>query len=350
MSDPAAPGRMIDPSLPLIDLHRHLDGNVRLQTIVELADRHGIALPAADVDGLRPHVQVSGAEPGVMAFIARFEYLTAVMVDADACRRIAYENLQDAAEEGIDYVELRFSPWFMAERHGLEPEAVVDAVVDGIAAGARDTGVRVGLIGILSRTYGPDTCMRELEALLRRRDDLVAMDLAGDEARWPAELFAEHFRRGRDAGLRVTVHAGESAGPGSIRAAISELGAERIGHGFAAQHDAALMDLLAARGIGLEVCLTSNLHTSLVADYRDHPARRFLDHGLTVCLNTDDPAISGIDLPHEYEHAAPRAGLEPEHARLSQQHALTMAFLDQPGREALRLARRQRAEVLRAPG
>lgn len=340
---------MIDPSLPLIDLHRHLDGNVRLQTIIELADRHGIELPASDVDGLRPHVQVADAEAGVMEFIARFDCLTRVMVDADACRRIAYENMLDAREEGIDYVELRFSPWFMAERHSMAPEAVVDAVLDGAAAGARDTGVRLGLIGILSRTYGPETCMRELDALLGRRGALVALDLAGDEARWPAEHFAEHFRRARDAGLRVTVHAGESAGPASIRAAIQELGAERIGHGFAAQHDAALMDVLAERGIGLEMCLTSNLHTSLVSRYPDHPARRFLDHGIVACLNTDDPAISGIDLAHEYEVAAPRAGLTPEQARLSQEHALRMAFLDPAGREALRVAREQRGRVLRQP-
>ena len=107
---------MIDPNLPLIDLHRHLDGNIRLGTILELADQHGIELPARDIEGLRPHVQIMGRETGLMAFISRFRYLTAVLADPDACRRAAYENVLDAAAEGLDYLELRFSPWFMATR------------------------------------------------------------------------------------------------------------------------------------------------------------------------------------------------------------------------------------------
>jgi adenosine deaminase len=152
---------MIDPKLPLIDLHRHLDGSVRLATVLELAERHGIALPGRTAEELAPHVRIDGAAPGVMAFIARFRWLLEVMVDADACRRIAYENVEDAKREGIDHLELRFSPWFMAERHGLDPAAVVEAVADGVAAGRRDFGVSTGLIGILSRTYGPETARRE---------------------------------------------------------------------------------------------------------------------------------------------------------------------------------------------
>jgi adenosine deaminase len=221
---------MIDRSLPLIDLHRHLDGCVRLETILDLGRRHGLPLPARDVEGLRPHTQVDGRQPGVMAFIAKFRWMTGVMADLDAVRRIAWESAEDARREGLDYVELRFSPWFMAEPHGLDPAGVVEAAADGVAAAARDLGQRVNLIGILSRTYGPLVAMRELEALLAHRDRLVALDLAGDEAGFPGALFVEHFRRARDAGWHVTVHAGEADGPGSVRQAIEGLGAERIGH------------------------------------------------------------------------------------------------------------------------
>jgi len=132
------PSTMIDPSLPLIDLHRHLDGSLRLQTILDLGRRHNIPLPALNIEGLRPHVQVlpdrleEAAMPGVMAFIAKFKWMTAVLVDLDACRRVAYENVEDARDEGIDYIELRFSPWFMAETHDLDPTGVVEAVVDGV--------------------------------------------------------------------------------------------------------------------------------------------------------------------------------------------------------------------------
>ncbi len=121
----------IDPHLPLADLHRHLDGSLRLETILDLGRRHGLDLPAWDVEGLRPHVQVTKSEPDLMSFLAKFKWLSAVLVDVDACRRIAYENVEDAAREGIDYVELRFSPAFMAETHELEVAAVVEAIADG---------------------------------------------------------------------------------------------------------------------------------------------------------------------------------------------------------------------------
>lgn len=317
---------MIDPNLPLIDLHRHLDGSVRLETILDLGLKHNLPLPARDLEGLRPYVQVTEPQPGVMAFIAKFEWMIRVLVDYDAVRRIAYENVEDAQNEGIDYIELRFSPWFMAEPNGLDPVGVVEAVVDGVEAGARDTGVRVGLIGILSRHYGPDIAWKELDALLRQRDHFVALDLAGDEANWPGELFVEHFKRARDAGWRVTVHAGEAAGPESVWQAIRDLGAERIGHAVRASEDPALLDYMIEQGVGVEANLTSNVQTSTVPDYASHPLKSWLEQGLLATINTDDPGISAIDLPYEYNVAAPAAGLTPEQIRQAQANARVLAF------------------------
>jgi adenosine deaminase len=326
---------MIDRSLPFIDLHRHLDGCVRPETILELGRRHGVPLPAWDVAGLRPHITVDGRQPGVMEFIAKFRWMTGVMADLDAVRRIAWENVEDARREGLDYVELRFSPWFMAAPHGLDPAGVVEAVADGVAAAARDLGQRVNLIGILSRTYGPLVAARELEALLAHRDRIAALDLAGDEAGFPGELFVEHFRRARDAGWHVTVHAGEAAGAHSVRQAVEELGAERIGHAVHALEDPPLLDLMAERGVAIEANLTSNVQTSTVSDYASHPLRRFLERGLLATINTDDPGISGITLAHEYEVAAPAAGLAPEQIRQAQRNAAAAAFLAPGEREAL---------------
>jgi adenosine deaminase len=332
---------MIDPQLPLIDLHRHLDGSLRLETILELGDQHGIKLPADDVEGLRPHVVVADNEPGLMAFIARFKWLTAVLADVAACHRIARECVEDAAREGLAYIELRFSPLFMSETHGLDVTEVTEAVVDGVAAGSRETGVPAGLIGILSRTYGPEAGHQELAALLGCRNSLVALDLAGDEARFPAELFVEHFRLARDAGLAVTVHAGEAAGPESVWSAIRDLGASRIGHALRAGEDPALLDYMAEHRIGIEANLTSNVQTSSVPGYADHPLASQLRHGLVATINTDDPAISGIDLRHEYEVAAPQAGLDQQLARQAQGNALELAFLS-PSQKA-ELATRYRS-------
>lgn len=330
---------MIHADLPLIDLHRHLDGSIRLETILDLGRKHKLALPSFDLEELRPHVQVTTPQPGVMAFIAKFKWMVGVLADYDACRRVAYENVLDAELEGIDYLELRFSPWFMAEPHQLDPAGVVSAVIEGIEDGRRQTSTKVNLIGIISRTYGAEIGMRELEALLTRKDAFVALDLAGDEANYPAEWFEEHFRRGREAGWQVTVHAGEAAGAESVWQAINLLGATRIGHAARIEEDPALMEYCLEHDIGIEANLTSNYQTSTVESLAVHPLKRWLDAGLLATINTDDPGISNIDLPDEFEYAAPQAGLTPDDTRRAQQNAFQIAFLSEDEKKALSASR-----------
>ena len=326
---------MVDPSLPFIDLHRHLDGSIRLETIVELGRQHNIELPGATVEEIRPHVQVTEPQPGLMSFIAKMLWGTRMLVNGEACRRVARENVQDAQREGIDYLELRFSPYFMAEPHQLDMAQVIEGVASGIAEGVATTGVRVKLIGILSRTYGAEIAMKELEALLAYRQHFVALDLAGDEANFPAPLFVDHFRKGRDAGWRITVHAGEAGGPQSVWDAIQLLGAERIGHGVRALEDPKLTDYLREHRVPIEANLTSNVHTSTVADLNSHPLRDMLGSGLLCSINTDDPGISAINLRHEYEVAAPAAGLTPAQIHQAQINALETAFLSLEEKQAI---------------
>ncbi len=326
--------------LPLLDLHRHLDGNLRLETVLDLGRRHGVSLPADDVEALRPHLQILEPGPDLPSFLRKVELMSSVLGDEDACRRVAYENVEDASREGLSYMELRFSPLFMAHAHRLRPEGVVAAVVEGANAGARDHGVPMKLVGILSRTFGPEAATVELEALLAHKQHLTALDLAGDEAMWPGEHFVEHFRRGRDAGWRITVHAGEAAGPGSVWQAIRDLGAERIGHAVRATEDEALLDYMAEHAIGIESCITSNVQTSTVSSYESHPLRLFLDRGLLASINTDDPSISGIDLAHELTVAAEAAGLTGAHVRQAQRNAVASAFLSAEEKAGLLQARR----------
>ena len=335
---------LLDPNLPIVELHRHLDGNLHLETILELARQHNIALPAQDIESLRPFVQVTDPQPGVMAFISKFQWPLAVLVNADACRRVAYENMGDAKREGIDYIELRFSPWFMAETNKLDPFQVVEAVVDGIAAGVRDFGVKANLIGILSRTYGPEIALKELEALLSQVSAITALDLAGDEAQFPPEWFKEHFRRARDSGWHITVHAGEITGAFSIWHAIRDLEAERIGHALSAVEDPTLMEYLAEHRIGVESCLTSNVQTSCVKDFASHPLKTFLEYDICATINTDDPGISGIDLQNEYNIAAPKAGLTEAQIRQVQVNALDAAFLNEDEKQMLRFSRMRSGE------
>jgi adenosine deaminase len=326
---------MIDTTLPLTDLHRHLDGNIRAQTILDLGRQYNLSLPANSIEDLIPHVQVVDTAPDLVSFLSKLDWGVKVLATLDACRRVARENIEDAARSGLHYVELRFSPGYMAMTHGLPVAGVVEAVIEGVREGCRDFGVEARLIGIMSRTFGEAACQAELEALLAHRDQITALDLAGDELGFPGSLFLNHFNRARDAGWHITVHAGEAAGPESIWQAIRELGAERIGHGVKAIEDPALMDFLAEQAIGIESCLTSNIQTSTVASLEKHPLIKFLDRGVLATINTDDPAVQGIDIVHEYTVAAPRAGLSAAQIRTAQENGLKIAFLSSAEKQAL---------------
>lgn len=327
---------MIDTNLPLTDVHRHLDGNIRAQTILDLGHQYNLALPATTLETLIPHVQVTSNEPDLVSFLSKLDWGVKVLASLDACRRVAYENIEDAARNGLHYVELRFSPRYMAMTHQLPVAGVVEAVIAGVNEGCKAFHVEARLIGIMSRTFGETACEEELNALLAHRDGITALDLAGDELGFPGHLFLNHFTRARDAGWRITVHAGEAAGPESIWQAIRDLGAERIGHGVKAVQDPALMDYLAEKRIGIESCLTSNIQTSTVPSLALHPLKIFLEHGVLASLNTDDPAVQGIDIQHEYHVAAPAAGLSPQQIRQAQINGLEMAFLSDSEKQALK--------------
>lgn len=327
---------MINKQLPLTDIHRHLDGNIRPETILSLAQQHNIILPANEIESLRPHVQVITQEADLVGFLQKLDWGVAVLADLDACKRVAQENVEDAYNAGIDYAELRFSPYYMAMKHQLPVEGVVEAVIDGIAAGCLEYDIKVNLIGILSRTFGQEACAKELAGLLAHRNKLCALDLAGDELGFPGALFHNHFKQAREAGLQITVHAGEAAGAESIWHAIKELGAQRIGHGVKASEDPKLIEYLATHKIGIESCLTSNIQTSTVASLANHPLKMFLQHGIIASINTDDPAVEGIELAYEYEVAAPKAGLTPAEIEQAQINGLTMSFLSDNEKQQLR--------------
>lgn len=326
---------MIDKNIPLTDLHRHLDGNIRPQTILELGQQFQIQLPANTLPELLPHVQVMDNQPDLLSFLSKLDWGVKVLGDLEACRRVAWENMQDAAQQGLDYVELRFSPFYMAMTHQLPLAGVVEAVIDGVRQGSLDFDLPAKLIGIMSRTFGQARCQQELDALLAHRDQITALDLAGDELGFPGELFVEHFKQARDAGWQISIHAGEAAGASSIWQAIQTLGATRIGHGVKAVEDAKLLDYLAEHQIGIESCITSNLQTSTVADIRQHPLKTFLEHGILATINSDDPAVEGIDIQHEYLQAAPQAGLSEVQIRQAQQNGLSIAFLSAQEKQQL---------------
>ena len=326
---------MIDTQLPLVDLHRHLDGNIRPKTIWQLAQKNNIQLPVDNFESFLPFVQIVDSEADLLAFLKKLDWGVGVIKSLDDVVRIGYENVEDAYLANIDYAELRFSPYYIAMTHNLPIEGVVEAIIEGVNQGRKKFRTKTNLIGILSRTFGVAQCQKELDALLTYKDDLVAIDLAGDEYNFPGTLFESHFKQVVNAGLNVSVHAGEAAGPESVWHAIKELGATRIGHGVACAADQRLMDYMLENDISIESCLTSNYQTGTIKDLATHPVKTFLANGLTVCLNTDDPAVENIELVGEYQLAQKVLGFSLEQISQLQKNAVKMSFLSEQEKKAL---------------
>ncbi|WP_448213927.1 adenosine deaminase [Colwellia sp. MEBiC06753] len=323
-------------ALPLIDLHRHLDGNIRPSTIWQLAEKHQIALPEKTLNEFLPHVQIQHSEPDLLAFLKKLDWGVKVLKTLDDVKQVAFENVEDAYNAGISYAELRFSPFYMAMTHQLPVADVVAAVIDGVASGQKHYPVKINLLGILSRTFGVEHCTTELNALLAHKQHITGLDLAGDELNFPGDLFTELFTTARNNDFRITVHAGEACGPESVWQAIQVLGAERIGHGVKSIEDQDLLDYMVKYNIGLESCLTSNFQTGTVSDLHQHPIKAFLRNGNLVCLNTDDPAVENIELKHEFELAKQLFDFSEQEITQLQENAIAMSFLSDSEKQQLR--------------
>ena len=326
---------MFNPQLPLVDLHRHLDGNIRPQTIWQLAQQNKIKLPVDNFESFLSYVQITDSEADLLAFLQKLDWGVAVLKNLDDVVRIAYENVEDAFKANIDYAELRFSPYYIAMTHKLPIEGVVEAIIEGTNRGRKNFDTTINLMGILSRTFGVEACQNELNALLTYKNDLVAVDLAGDEYNFPGKLFENHFKQVRDAGLHISVHAGEAAGPESVWHAIKSLGATRIGHGVASATDEELMTYMRENKIGIESCLTSNYQTGTIKNLVNHPVKTFLANDLLVCLNTDDPAVENIELADEYKLADKQLGLSHKQINQLQINGVHMSFLSDQEKQQL---------------
>ncbi|MEV6602451.1 adenosine deaminase [Actinoplanes sp. NPDC051346] len=312
--------------LPLIDLHRHLEGSIRSSTFLDIARRDGH--PFARVARPRDELVARGAMGGLLPYLAKVDDRIGVIAALDDWRRVAREAVEDAFNDGLDYVEFRFSPYFIRQQTQLAPEAVADAVAEGVAAGSEVTGLPVGLIATILRDLGPEAAVEQVSSFLSRRELFCGVDLAGNEAGYAADLFRPAFQAVRDAGLHITVHAGEAAGPESVRAAVRDLGAERIGHGVRSAEDPALMAELADAGVTLEVALTSNTQTGAAPGYREHQIHALLAAGVPVTLNTDNPRVSDVTLSQEHALARHATGLTESQLRTVAEQSVTAAFTD----------------------
>ena len=314
-------------ALPKVDLHRHLEGAVRLGTVFDLHRQHGLQLPADSVEEFARYALVTEPVDSLETALNAFGYAQRSFADLDATRRITREAVEDLAAENVRLAELRFSPDFMCSSAGLDWDQALAALRAGIDdAVAAGNDVAVGLVVIFSRDFGEESAARTVDFTLEHRDEVVGFDIAGPEVGFPPSMYADHIRRVQDAGVHVTLHYGES-GPPPYPAEAMELGTERLGHGLTVAQDPAVTAMARERGVTLEMCPTSNWLTHGVDRVADHPCLRLLREGLLVTLNTDDPGMMGIDLTNEYEVARSEIGFTDDDFAAAVRNSLAATFL-----------------------
>ncbi|MEN8143334.1 MAG: adenosine deaminase [Gemmatimonadota bacterium] len=288
--------------VPKTELHVHLDGSLRPETIQDLAATYGVELPFSEIDELADYLLVRDAA-NLEDYLARFEVTLSVMQRSDALEQIAYELCEDAAAENVRYMEIRYSP-ILHTRNGLPLPETVDAPLRGIRAAEEKLGIRAALIicGIRNMSADASRDLADLAVAYKERG-VVGFDLAGAEYNYPAKKHKNAFYTVRNANISATIHAGEAYGPESIHQAIHYCGAHRIGHGTRLFEDPDLMQYVNDHRIPLEICLTSNVQTRAVADFASHPVRQYYDAGLVVSLHTDNRLMSGTTVTEEYARA-----------------------------------------------
>ncbi|GAA4959865.1 adenosine deaminase [Nonomuraea thailandensis] len=303
------------------DLHCHLDGSVRPDTIAELAREQGIA-----VDRPVAELVTAPADCGSLTrYLTYFDLPLRVLQTPEALRRAARELVEDWSADGVVHGEARFAPQ-QHGRLGMTPDEAVSAVAAGLAEGRAATGVRTALLLCCLRHQSPEESLAVADLAVRRRDVVSGLDLAGDERVYPGTPHRPAFDLAHRAGLPCTVHAGEAAGAESVWEAIDVLGARRIGHGVRCAEDGALLERLRRDRITLETCPISNVQTGAVPSLVAHPATRLLAAGLAVTVGTDARTTSATSLTREFAALREAAGWTGEQERLVQEHAAAGAF------------------------
>jgi adenosine deaminase len=323
-------------TLPKVELHRHLEGSLRLSTMLDIARQHGVTVPASilNLSGL---VQVQDKDPMTFSnFLEKFKTLRLFYKSPDVIYRVTREAVEDAAKDNIRYLELRFTPVALSRAEGFPLHDVMDWVIGSAQDAAQRLGIKVGLIASVNRHESPELAEQVAWlAVEHMKKGMVGMDLAGNEAEFKTAPFYEIFKEAKQSGLHVTIHAGEWGPAANVRDAIENLGAERIGHGVRVLEDASVTALAKERGPVFEVCVTSNYQSGVVSSLPEHPLPRMMAAGLKTTINTDDPSVSRITLAHEYRHICESLNVPFEELKRSVIRAAQASFLKEEDKKAL---------------
>jgi adenosine deaminase len=322
-------------AIPKAELHLHLDGSVRPKTVLELAKENAVPLPSEDPAKLPDFLEANEQTASLVEYITFFELPIAVLQTVPALERATYELCEDLKKDNVRYAEVRYGPWLHVQK-GLSLTDVIRAVLSGWTRGRKDFGLEGGIIVTALRDMPPAQNLALAQVAGRFvSDGVIGFDLAGDEAGHPPILHEDAFRLARSLGLNITIHAGEAAGPESVRQAIS-MGARRLGHGIRAQEDSEVLATIRENGIQLDTAPTSNAQTKAVRRLQEHPLRRFYEQGIKVTISTDSRTVSHITLSQEFQNVVAALGCSPQQVWAMNLQALEGGFADEVSRARLR--------------
>ena len=282
-------------ALPKVELHVHILGSIRPETLLSIIREDGVKAPYTTVEEITKRFEYTDFMNFLRTYMEIVEYIT----DERHFEQITYEMLQNCAKSNVHYVEASFSPPDHIQK-GLRFNAMLDSINRGIKRARHDFQVETNIRVDTCRSSTFEQAMEILNQIEKKPDNIISLDLGGDEKQFPPGRFAEHYKRATTLGLHRVAHAGEGAGPESIWDAIHSLDVERIGHGVTARQDSDLIEYLKHKQIAIEMCPVSNLRTGVVASIEEHPIREFYDRGLLVTVSSDDPSLFHTNMNNEY--------------------------------------------------
>ena len=311
-------------ALPKVELHVHILGSIRPETLLSIIRDDDVKTPYATVEEIIKRFEYTDFVNFLRTYMEIVDYIT----DERHFEQITYEMLENCAKSNVHYVEASFSPPDHKAK-GLDFDKMLDSINRGILRAKKDFGVETNIRVDTCRSSTFDEAMEILDHIEKKPDNIITLDLGGDEKRWPPRPFAEHYKRATTLGLHRVAHAGEAAGPESIWDAIHSLDVERIGHGVTAQQDPDLIEYLKREQIAIEMCPVSNLRTGVVSSISEHPIREFFDKGLLVTVNSDDPSLFHTNMNNEYEQIHKHLGFSLKELFQISLNGIQTTFIDE---------------------
>ena len=321
--------------IPKTEIHCHLEGAIRTQTIIDIAKEYNLKLPSYDVNELDKHVKVYDQLLDLETVLKAFTIFQNSITSPKVVERIAWELFEDSAKQNIKLFEVRFSPDWAFHGHNLDWDKCLEGLLRAKECAKKEFDMVIGYIAITSRSMGPESCIKTVDWAIRHKSEILGVDLADSERDFPLREFIQPILKAKEAGLKVTVHTGEDTPASFVKETIELVSPNRIGHGIHAIEDTKVVELLKERGITLEVNPWSNYLTNSVRTIDEHPLKKLFDLGVRVTINSDDPEVLETNLNNEYRIAHEVLGMSMDDIAICNRYAYEASFIPEPEKQKI---------------